>query len=323
MENLVAYGDILKAAEVIEGVGVRTPLIENHVLSEITAARVFIKPENLQVTGSFKFRGAYNAISSLQENEGVEEIVACSSGNHAQGIAHAAKILGVGATIVMPQDSPLIKLERTRRSGAKVITYDRVSEDRDEIAKDICRQNSAVFVHPFENPLVIAGQGTVGLEICEQVSSLGENVDRVLVCTGGGGLTAGVAISVTHHYPGARIHSVEPEGFDDYRRSLIKNERVANAAKSGSVCDAIITEKPGVNSFAINSKLLDEGLCVSDAQALDAVKFAFHELKLVVEPGGAVALAALLSNAGKWRGETICCVISGGNIDPEMMGQAL
>lgn len=323
MTNVPDYQDILAAAKRIDGIATRTPLLENALLNEITGARVFIKPECLQVTGSFKFRGAYNAISVMGSQIGKGGVVACSSGNHAQGIAQAAKILGVAATIVMPKDSPVIKLERTRRSGAKIVTYNRETEDRNAIAMEICKLSSAVFIHPYEDPLVIAGQGTVGLEICEQVSATGNAIDRLLVCTGGGGLTAGVALAVSQQFAAVKIHSVEPQGFDDFRRSLAGGVRVENKSKSGSVCDAVLTEMPGKLAFSINENLLSEGLAVSDDQALEAVKFAFHELKLVVEPGGAVALAALLNAGQQWSGETICCIISGGNIDPEMMARAL
>ena len=323
MINPPEYRDIVKAAKRIDGVATRTPLIENDHLNERTRAQVFIKPECLQVTGSFKFRGAYNAIAALGCDQKRSGIVACSSGNHAQGIAQAAKLLGAEATIIMPEDSPQIKLARTQRSGAKIVTYDRQNEDRDEIALRLCAKTGAVFIHPYEHPDVIAGQGTVGLEMCAQVSERGGKIDRVLVCTGGGGLTAGVSLAVAQHFAEAKIHSVEPADFDDTRRSLITGVRLKNALKSGSICDALLSETPGDLSFSINQKLLAEGFAVSESEVLEAIKFAFDELKLVVEPGGAVALAALLGSGNKWSGETICCVISGGNIDPEILQRAL
>ncbi|MCP4070942.1 MAG: threonine/serine dehydratase [Hyphomicrobiales bacterium] len=327
MKNIPQFKDVLDAAGRIDNIARKTPLLENQLLNEMTGARVFIKPENLQRTGSFKFRGAYNAISMLESSQKKNGVVACSSGNHAQGVAEAARLMGVEATIVMPEDSPSIKLERTKRSGARIITYNRNEEDRDAIARRICEHNGANYIHPFNNPNVIAGQGTTGLEIAWQLGEAGINtgnkLDRALVCTGGGGLTSGLALALTHYFPEIKIHSVEPEGFDDYRRSLIAGKRVANLKKSGSVCDALLSEEPGEIGFAINSNLLDEGLTVSDMDALKAVKFAFHELKLVVEPGGAVALAALLNAEKSWAGETIVCIISGGNIDPQMMANAL
>lgn len=323
MVKIPTYQDVLAAAGCIEPVAIRTPLIENGMLNELTGARVFLKPECLQVTGSFKFRGAYNAISAMGEDPANGGVVTCSSGNHGQGVAQAANLLNRPATIVMPEDSPEIKVQRTMRSGAQIVTYDRERGDRDAIADEICKRENATFIHPYDNALVIAGQGTVGLEACEQVKARGENIDRVLVCTGGGGLTAGISLAVSEQFPNAKIHSVEPEGFDDYRRSLIEGEPVSNASKSGSVCDAVLTEKPGDVAFSINKDLLSEGLVVSDDEALGAVKFAFHELKLVVEPGGAVALAALLKAGQQWSDETIVCIISGGNIDPNMMQTAL
>lgn len=323
MKNLPDYQDIIRAAERIDGIAVKTGLLQNSELNALTGANVFIKPENLQKTGSFKFRGAYNAISALGAEQRKAGVVACSSGNHAQGIAEAARLLGVPATIVMPQDSPEIKVQRTRRSGAQIVLYDREVEDRDEIAQRLCAAQNASFIHPFENPDVIAGQGTTGLEICQQLEQLGQTPDRVLVCTGGGGLTAGLSLALTHHFPTVKIHSVEPEGFDDYRRSLSAGTRTSNKQKSGSICDALLTETPGETGFAINKNLLAEGLYVSDQQALQAVKIAFEELKLVVEPGGAVALAALLQAGKLWQGETIICILSGGNIDPDMMAKAL
>ena len=331
MENIPTYHDVLNAARRIEGIAIRTPLIENPILNSITRARIFLKPENLQLTGSFKFRGAYNAISSLSDAQKRKGVVACSSGNHGQGIAEAARMLGVGATIIMPEDSPKTKLERTRRSGAKIITYGRATEDRDAIAENLCAQSEACFIHPFNNLKIIAGQGTVGLEIAEQLAAIDRNsasgsslkADRALVCTGGGGLTSGLALALKNHFPDVKIHTVEPAGFDDYRRSLIEGKPVANSSRTGSICDALLTQIPGDIGFGINQSLLAQGLVVSDEEALEAVRFAFNELKLVVEPGGAVALGALL-NAGKmWSGETIVCIISGGNIDPYTMADAL
>jgi len=327
MKNIPDYQDVLNAAERIRGSVTKTPLLQNQQLNNITGANIFIKPECLQRTGSFKFRGALNAISMIEISKRQYGVVACSSGNHAQGVAEAARLMDIRATIVMPHDSPIIKLERTRRSGAKVITYDRDRQDRDAIAGNICQDTGATYIHPFNNPNVIAGQGTTGLEIASQLQEQNQgkliNLNRALVCTGGGGLTSGLALALNHHFKNVKIHSVEPIGFDDYRRSLNAGERVENLDKSGSLCDALLTESPGEIGFQINRNLLAEGLAVSDEEALKAVKFAFHELKLVVEPGGAVALAALLKSGNKWSGETIVCIISGGNIDPQMMAMAL
>jgi len=327
MKNIPDYQDVLNAAERIEHVVYNTPLLQNQQLNKKTGANVFIKPECLQRTGSFKFRGAYNAISMIENNRKKNGVVACSSGNHAQGVAEAARLLGINATIVMPDDSPVIKLERTRRSGAQVVTYHRENDDRDAIALNICEDTGATYIHPFNNPHVIAGQGTTGLEIARQLreheAGNGVQLNRALVCTGGGGLTSGLALALDYNFENIKIHSVEPEGFDDYSRSLSVGQRVENSNRSGSICDALLTESPGKIGFRINRGLLANGLVVSDQEALNAVKFAFHELKLVVEPGGAVALAALLNSDKKWSGESIVCIISGGNIDPQMMARAL
>jgi len=315
--------DIRRAAARLNGHAIVTPLIANSVLDEATGARVLIKPECLQVTGTFKFRGAYNAIKALAESSGATSVVACSSGNHAQGVAEAAARLGLAATIVMPSDAPIIKAERTRRSGAEIVFYDRATGARDDIAAEICERTGAALIHPFDNPFVIAGQGTCGLEIADQAKALGTTIDRVLVCTGGGGLTAGVALAVHDRFPKAKIMAVEPEGFDDHRRSLEGGKRVGNARNSGSACDALLSPMPGEITFAINREHLDGALTVSDAQAFEAMRFAFAELKLVVEPGGAVALAALLAAGRRFEGETVAVVLSGGNVDPELFAAVL
>ena len=250
-------------------------------------------------------------------------LVASSSGNHAQGVAEAARLLHMPATIIMPRDAPAIKIARTRRSGAKVVLYDREQGDRDGIAGQIVEETGGCFVHAFDNPLVIAGQGTCGLEIAEALADADIAPDRVLVCTGGGGLCAGVALAVHERFANARLHTVEPENFDDYRRSLQQGKRVANDRLAGSACDALLSAMPGEITFAINQKHAESGLAVTDAQAFDAMRFAFAELKLVLEPGGAVALAALLAQGKAWQGETIVCVASGGNVDPAMFVEVL
>ncbi len=317
------YDDIVRAAGRILGMAVRTPLIRSSVLDDITGARVFLKPECLQRTGSFKFRGAYNAISALDPQVRARGIVASSSGNHAQGVAEAARLHGVSATIVMPSDAPAIKRRRTEDFGANVVSYSRASDDRDAITAGIAAETGATIVHPYEHPYVIAGQGTIGLELIEDLALMGLSPDAVLVCCGGGGLTAGVALAVKERAPGAEIFTVEPAGFDDQARSFASGERQKNPSNSGSVCDALLAPMPGALTFSINRPRIARGLAVSDAEAMAAVGFAARELKLVVEPGGAVALAALLNGRVDLKGKVVVAVISGGNIDPDVLASAL
>ncbi len=319
----VTFDDIVEAADALEGVAVKTPLLTNPALDERVGGRVLIKPECLQRSGSFKFRGAYNCLRQLDPDVRTKGVVACSSGNHAQGIASSAKIFGMPATIVMPADAPQVKLERTRGYGATVITYDRATEDRDKIAAEICAETGATFVHPYNDPAVIAGQGTVGLELAAQAKDLGVLLDDVLACTGGGGLSSGIALALANTSAETVFHTVEPQFFDDYKRSLEAGALLSNPAKSGSICDALLSESPGEIGFSILRQFAGEGFTVTDEQVLDAVAFAFSELKLVVEPGGAAALAALLSGKLDLRKRTVGVVLTGGNIDPKMLFKAV
>ena len=315
------FQSILDASDRIDGLIVRTPLISNPIINELTGARVFFKPECLQTTGSFKLRGASNAIAQLSEEEAGKGVVACSSGNHAQGVAEAAKRRGIAATIVMPDDAPGVKLERTRRSGATVVTYNRETEDRDAIAKSLCEESGATFIHPFDNSEVLAGQGTSGLEIANDLEALGEKPDHVFVCCGGGGLTSGLAVGLHGIFPDTKVHPVEPVGFDDYTRSLAAGERLSNDHLGGSICDAILTPSPGEISFEIAQTHLSPGIVVDEHNVREAVRFAYFELKLVVEPGGAVALAALLASEKKYAGKCVVAVLSGGNADPALFSE--
>jgi threonine dehydratase len=314
---------IRAAASRIAQEAVVTPLLFSAAINEILGVRALFKAENLQRTGSFKFRGALNALAMLPEKQKHKGVVACSSGNHAQGVAEAARILDIEATIIIPDDAPSVKLARTRRSGANIITYDRMTEDRDALAAAFQRDTGAHLVHPYNDPDVIAGQGSCGLEIADQLTQMNIQPDRLLVCTGGGGLTAGVSLAMHDRFPDLTIHSVEPEGFDDYRRSLIAGKPLMNSLRGGSACDALLSESPGEIGFSINRNHLSQGIVISDEEAFNAMRFAFSELKLVLEPGGAAALAALLQNAASWQGETVGCILTGGNVDSNTFRQAL
>ncbi|MBM3519740.1 MAG: threonine/serine dehydratase [Alphaproteobacteria bacterium] len=319
----VRFADIEAAATRIAGHAVRTPLLESPQLNALTGGRILIKPECLQRTGSFKFRGAWNRISQIDPATTPGGVVAYSSGNHAQGVAAAAAMRGLKALIVMPADTPAIKQANTRGYGAEVVTYDRASQSREEIAGRIARERGAIIVPPFDDPHIIAGQGTVGLELAEDAARLGASLDAVLVPCSGGGLVGGIATAVKSRMPKASIHSVEPAGFDDLARSLAAGKRLANDRTTGSICDALLSPTPGEITFAINSKLLAPGLAVSDGEAGAAMAYAFDRLKLVAEPGGAVALAAILSGKVDVRGRTVAVIISGGNVDRALYARIL
>ena len=300
-----------------------TPLLEWGLLNEKLEGRILCKAEQLQRTGSFKFRGAYNRVSRIDREAFPGGVVACSSGNHAQGVAEAARLCGVDAVIVMPSDAPKVKIARTSHSGAEIVFYDRDTEDRNAIARDLCEKLKADFVAPFEDPLVIAGQGTAGLEMTRQAKALGTGIDAVLVPVSGGGLAAGVGIAVKHTFPDAQIYCVEPKGFDDYRRSLAAGTRQRNDGTGRSICDALLMPEPGELTFAINKDLLTGGLTVSDSDVRHAMAYAWRDMKLTVEPGGAVALAALLSGAFEAKGRTVAIVLSGGNVDPHLFADVI
>ena len=310
--------DVDAAAQRLHGVALRTPLVTSPVLDALTGARVFLKAETLQRTGSFKFRGAYNKLSSIPEAKRGAGVVAYSSGNHAQGVAAAAQLLGMPAVIVMPSDAPRPKRERTAALGAEVVLYDRAREDREAIARDLADRREAVLVPPYDDPLIIAGQGTAGREIVEDLAALGLAPDVVAVTASGGGLTAGVALAVKARVPRACLYTAEPEGFDDHARSFRSGRREANASLTGTICDALMARTPGELTFAINRVLVGEGVTASEQEVAAAVGFAFRELKLVVEPGGAVALAALMSGKIDIKGKVAVAVLSGGNVDPDL-----
>ena len=315
--------DIAAAAQRLVGVAVRTPLVNAPVLDERLGARVFLKAETLQRTGSFKFRGAYNKISQIPTERRAAGVVAYSSGNHAQGVASAAKLLGIRATIVMPSDAPRLKRARTEALGAEVVAYDRNNEDRAGIAAKIVAERGASLVPPYDDPLIIAGQGTIGTEIVEDLAALRLAPEIVVIGASGGGLAAGVSLGVKARVPAAKFYTVEPEGFDDTARSFKSGKREANPRLSGSICDALMSNTPGELTFPITQALIGEGLVVSDAEVALAVRYAFEELKLVVEPGGAVGLAAMLAGKLDIKGKVVCGVLSGGNVDPAMFAKLI
>jgi threonine dehydratase len=315
--------DVTSAADLIRGVAIRTPLLEYQPLNEIVGGRVLVKFEGAQHTGSFKFRGAYNRLARIPKEARAYGVVAWSSGNHAQGVAAAAKLLGIPATIVMPGDAPSIKLENTRALGAEVVLYNRLTESREKIARELANARGAVLVPSFDDPFIIAGQGTIGLEIIDQARQAHAQVTQILVCCGGGGLIAGIATAIKAVAPEINLYAVEPAGFDDTTRSLIAGKREAVGPNATSICDALLTPSPGELTFPINHRLLSGGLVVTDEQVREAMRFAFSRMKLVIEPGGAVALATLLAGIApqpERDGDTVV-VVSGSNVDPTLYAE--
>lgn len=301
----------------------RTPLLSSPFLDEIAGRRVFVKPECLQHTGSFKFRGGWSAVSGLEPDVRKRGVIAFSSGNHAQGVAYAAKLHGIPCVIIMPADAPRMKIANTHAFGAEVVLYDRATEDRDAIGAKISAERGLTLIKPFDEPLVIAGQGMIGLELAQQAAEEGLSGGAVLVPCGGGGLTGGVALALEAKAPGFKVHPCEPEGFDDVTRSLAAGAIRRNERLSGSLCDAIITPQPGDITFPILKRLCGAGVVVSEEDALHAMALAFSRLKIVIEPGGAVALAAALFHNRDIEGEALIAIASGGNVDDAVFCRAL
>ncbi|PCJ06281.1 MAG: threonine ammonia-lyase [Rhodobacteraceae bacterium] len=311
------------AAKRLKGHARLTPMLSSPFLDDIAGRRILVKAECLQHTGSFKFRGGWSALSALDETARAKGVIAYSSGNHAQGVAHAATLHGAPSVIVMPSDAPQLKIDNTRALGGEVVLYDRATEDRDAIGQRLASERDLTLIKPFDEPQVIAGQGTVGLEIAAQAAEFGVTEGEVLVNCGGGGLTSGIALALEARAPQMQVRPCEPKGFDDVARSLISGDIERNSQTSGSICDAILTESPGQITFPILRRLCGAGLVVTEDEALQAMALAFLRLKIVLEPGGAVSLAAALFHGSELNSETVIVVATGGNVDPEMFDQAL
>ena len=322
-EHLPDLRDIRSAADRLQGIAIRTPLLESERLNESLGVRVLLKCEMFQPVGAFKIRGAWNLMSRLSEAERASGAVAFSSGNHAQAVAWAGRRLGMSTTIVMPRDAPKIKIENTRALGAEIRLYDRASDDREAIAREIVGKSGAVIVPPFDHRDIIAGQGTVGLEIAEQCAAMGIVPDVAIVPCSGGGLIAGCAIALKSACPEINILAAEPAGFDDTGKSLGEGKRVMNSPAAGSICDSLLVPIPGELTFEINKTLLAGGLVVSDGDVRKAMFAAFSDARLVVEPGGAAGLAAAMKYKDRFAGRTICIVLSGGNTDPALFAEIL
>ncbi len=321
--DLPTIADLWAAAERLAPVARRTPLLEHPGLSEALGGRLLVKAEALQRTGSFKFRGAYNRISQIPEADRKRGVVAFSSGNHAQGVAHAAALLGCPATIVMPADAPAIKIRNTQGYGAKVVTYDRLKENREAIGARIAAETGATLVKPYDDRGVMVGQGTVGLEIVQQCRELGLAPDQVLVPASGGGLIAGVSIAIKTFHPRADVIVAEPAGYDDHTQSIAAGRPVSINPGAPTLCDALMAASPGEITWAVNSRTLSSGVVVTDREVKAAIRRAFLDLKLVVEPGGAVGLAGILTGKVPAQGRTTVVVCSGGNIDPVLFAGIL
>jgi threonine dehydratase len=323
MTRLPRFADVEAAARRLEGVAVQTPLLTSDALDAATGGRVYVKAECLQRTGSFKIRGAFNRLAQLSEVQRKAGVVAFSSGNHAQGVAAAARRLRLPALIVMPSDAPKMKVEATRELGAEIVLYDRFTQSREEIARDIATERGAVVVPSYDDPDIIAGQGTAGLEAARQLQAIGETADVLMAPASGGGLIAGIGLAFEALSPRTRLYAVEPAGFEDHRLSLEAGTPMPHGRSQPSLCDALLAAQPGELTFAINRRLLAGAFAATDEEALQAMAFAFRRLKIVLEPGGAVALAAALTRKIDLAGRTCVIIASGGNVDAEVFQKAI
>lgn len=319
----VTAAGVRRAAERLKGKALATPLLENETLNERVGGRILMKAEILQHCGSFKFRGAYNLLSQLDEAQKKRGVLAWSSGNHAQGVALAARMLGIPATILMPADAPAVKAERVRGYGAKLIAYDRYSEDREAIGHRLAEAEGLTLAPSFDHPDIIEGQGTLALEAAAQAEALGARFDAFITCCGGGGMTAGCATILEEVSPETSLVIAEPEGFDETWRSIKSGERLSADISQRTICDALATPAPGKLTLPIMARRVSAGVSITDEEASKAVAFASKYLKLVLEPGGAVALAAILTGKIAARGKTIGVTLSGGNIDARMFGEII
>ena len=322
-DGSISADGVRRAAARLKGHAVRTPLVENDVLNDIAGGRVLMKAEMLQHCGSFKFRGAFNLISQLGEAQKKRGVVAWSSGNHAQGIARAARHFGVPAVIIMPEDAPRMKIDNTRALGADIVFYDRYSEDREAIGRAIHEERGMALAPSFDHPHIIEGQGTLALEVLEDAAALGVSLDAFGVCCGGGGLTAGCATILEDASPQTQVWIAEPEGFDETWASIRDGERRSADVTRRTICDAIATPEPGRLTLPIMARRVKAGARLTEDEVARAMAFAFQRLKLVVEPGGAVALAAVLTGKIDGRGRTTAITLSGGNVDPPLFASAL
>jgi len=321
MNELPTFSDVLQAAERLEGHAIKTPLIRSDFIDEQVNKKVWFKPECNQKVGAFKYRGAYNRLASMSLNERKKGVVAFSSGNHAQGVSRAAKELGISAIIVMPSDAPAVKVRGVIADDAEIVVYDRPTESREEIASGIAQRDGRIIVPSYDDPHIIAGQGTVGLEIMQS----GIDFDSLITCIGGGGLCAGINLAVQELSPKTKVFGAEPLDYNDHQKSFETGKRIALKELPETLCDALMTPTPGVLTWEINKQYLSGVFAVSDQQCLDAMKIAHENLNVILEPGGAVAMAALLAGELKSYAdvETICIVLSGGNVDPKVLKQAL
>ena len=320
MTLLPTYIDVVKAAERLKGHAVQTPLMRSDAIDAVTGKTVWFKPECNQKVGAFKYRGGYNRLSAMDASERAKGVVAYSSGNHAQGVSRAAKELGISAIIIMPEDAPAVKVAGVRADGAEIIFYDRVTESREEIAQRISQKNGRIIVPSYDDPYIIAGQGTAGLEIAQDAKAKGIKFDALITCMGGGGLCAGISLAMNALSPKTKIYGAEPEHYNDHQRSFRSGKRVKLTSSLATLCDALMTPQPGEMTWPINSKSLSGVFDVTDEQCLNAMAIAKRDLDVQLEPGGAVAMAALLGGALAQDNElqTICIILSGGNVDSEI-----